>query len=1004
MHYRLSQAELYVRQSITTYALLMAISIGLGGHTAHATVTTTGATNPSVNGVDLWDLGPLELLIGFLGAGTLNIEDGGRVDSGFGHLGFFDRDSGIATITGTNSQWNISEDLNVGFLGTGTLNIQAGGVVSNTGDGIIGDGIGSSGTATVTGNGSQWNNNDFFLFVGNSGTGTLNIEDGGGVSNVSSGLIGTDVGSSGTATVTGVGSQWTNFTLTVGNFGMGTLNIEAGGRVSTELGAIGRHSGSSGMATITGTESQWNNNDFSLFVGFNGTGTLSIEDGGLVSNASDGVIGTFSGSSGTAIVTGAESQWNNDGSLTVGSSGTGTLNVENRGGVSSEGSSAIGENPGSVGTVTVTGVGSQWNNVVDSLSSGLILSVGYHGTGTLNIEDGGVVNNNLGNLGGVGGIGVNAGAVGTVTVTGVGSQWNNIVLSVGGAGTGTLNVEEGGRVSNESGSISATGTATVTGMGSQWNNNGDLTVGGGGTGTGTLNIEDRGVVNNDVGIISGFDGSSGMVTVTGDGSQWNNNGGSLFVGLEGMGTLDVEDRGVVNSNFGFIGGFSDSIGTATVIGTGSQWNNTLDLIVGFEGAGTLNIENGGVVSNDAGVIGSSVDATGTATVTGAGSQWNNFNLTVGDSGTGTLNIKGGGRVSSADSSIGNQSGSSGAVTVMGAGSNWTEEGTLIVGNHGTGTLDIQAGGVVVNGFGIIGGNGGSSGTAIVTGAESVWNNADGLEVGNRGTGTLNHLDGTVQVAHNLMLARFEGSQGDYNLSGGTLDLMDGTLSAGFGTAAFNFTGGTLKNAATINLGQAFVQSGGTLAPGSSPGTTTIVGGYTLGSSGTLAIELSGTAQGTGFDFVDVVGDLDLAGTLDVSLIDGFNPFFGDRFDILDWDTLTGTFDSVVLPTLTDGLTWNLDDLYLTGELAVLLLGDADGDGDVDITDLGILSENFGILNGATLSDGDFNGDGAVDITDLGLLSENFGNTSPPLTTSIPEPGSLTLLSLGGLRLGRRRRA
>ena len=196
---------------------------------------------------------------------------------------------------------------------------------------------------------------------------------------------------------------------------------------------------------------------------------------------------------------------------------------------------------------------------------------------------------------------------------------------------------------------------------------------------------------------------------------------------------------------------------------------------------------------------------------------------------------------------------------------------------------------------------------------------------------------------------------------------------GAGSATFNFTGGTLKNAATIDLGQTVIQSGGTLEPGNSPGTTRIIGGYTLGSSGTLAIELGGTTQGTEFDFVDVVGDLNLAGTLDVSLIDNFAPFFGDRFDILDWDSLTGTFDTVALPTLADELTWNLDNLYLTGELVVSLQGD-------------------------------INSDGVVDLGDLVILTNSFGNTGTASIASAPEPSSLVLLGLGSLTLIRRRRA
>jgi hypothetical protein len=52
-------------------------------------------------------------------------------------------------------------------------------------------------------------------------------------------------------------------------------------------------------------------------------------------------------------------------------------------------------------------------------------------------------------------------------------------------------------------------------------------------------------------------------------------------------------------------------------------------------------------------------------------------------------------------------------------------------------------------------------------------------------------------------------------------------------------------------------------------------------------------------------------------------------------------------------------------------GDANGDGSVDVGDLGILAANYG-GTGKTWSQGDFNGDGAVDVGDLGILAAHYG--------------------------------
>lgn len=143
--------------------------------------------------------------------------------------------------------------------------------------------------------------------------------------------------------------------------------------------------------------------------------------------------------------------------------------------------------------------------------------------------------------------------------------------------------------------------------------------------------------------------------------------GNLTVGETSEGTLNITAGGVVSNTDGRIGHESDSIGTVTVSGEGSGWNNSSSLNVGYSGEGTLNISDGGVVSNTSGTIGDNSDSVGIVTVTGEGSEWNNSgDLTVGRyGGSGTLNISDGGVVSNADGRIGNSSNSVGTVTVTG---------------------------------------------------------------------------------------------------------------------------------------------------------------------------------------------------------------------------------------------------------------------------------------------------------------------------------------------------
>ena len=212
------------------------------------------------------------------GSDLLNNSGDGSV-----YVGLNSSATGTATVTGAGSTWTNTSDLRVGYSGTGVLDVEDQGLVTNL-VGYLGENSGSSGTATVTGAVSTWQNNSF-LFVGNTGTGVLNVENQGLVTNTI-GVLGRNSGSNGTATVTGDGSHWQNTELRVGQSGTGVLNVEAKGLVTNTFGSVGRDSGSSGTATVTGDGSTWANSQ-GLNVGGNsgagGTGIVSVLDGGLVS-------------------------------------------------------------------------------------------------------------------------------------------------------------------------------------------------------------------------------------------------------------------------------------------------------------------------------------------------------------------------------------------------------------------------------------------------------------------------------------------------------------------------------------------------------------------------------------------------------------------------------------------------------------------------------------------------------------------------------------------------
>ena len=87
--------------------------------------------------------------------------------------------------------WAVGGNLYVGKTGTGTLNVEAGGVVTNA-RGYLGYDSGATGEATVTGNGSLWDSSDR-LYVGQSGYGSLGVEAGGRATTIH-GYLGYDSG------------------------------------------------------------------------------------------------------------------------------------------------------------------------------------------------------------------------------------------------------------------------------------------------------------------------------------------------------------------------------------------------------------------------------------------------------------------------------------------------------------------------------------------------------------------------------------------------------------------------------------------------------------------------------------------------------------------------------------------------------------------------------------------------------------------------------------------
>src|SRR5690606_8461546 len=188
---------------------------------------------------------------------------------------------------------------------------------------------------------------------------------------------------------------------------------------------------------------------------------------------------------------------------------------------------------------------------------------------------------------------------------------------------------------------------------------------------------------------------SGTVTV-GSGSLWHNNGG-LYVGLQGTGTLTIEDDGVVAADDVFLGRFGSAAGTLNIGSGGAAGILDAPTVQGGAGAATLNFDHNGTdyfFTRDGTSAGNAIAitgsialnhlGTGTTTLSGANTYTGGTtvhagilvvaNTTGSATGTGTVRVKNGG-------TLAGNGFITGAVTVEDGGvlAPGTSPGTLTVG-------------------------------------------------------------------------------------------------------------------------------------------------------------------------------------------------------------------------------------------------------------------------------------------------------------------------------------
>ncbi len=821
------------------------------GGTGEITLNGTGTTLTGTYN-DNWGI----ITLGYDGGtGTINVQAGAQLLTSSvsgndiwvgGHLD----DAVAGTATTSTGTLNVNgagafvetEDLNVGIAGgVGFLNITNGGQVILTDGGTNGspdaqfgandgfNGAKSTGTGVVDGNDSLLQGRS--IFVGGSGTGTLDIRNGAVArtqtqgTTVGDAILGINAGSDGKMAVHGSGTNASLFdvdnSLIVGDAGLGFLNIgrdlndnEVGfGQLQVDVDLfIADEIGNNGDNTVVVSGMNATANiGRDLSVGNEGKGIFEARNGATITVGDEVHVGLANGADGTVLLDGGTTTLTAAFLFAGNGTGVGTtanVTVQNGATATFTGAGAgtgvtaavntitLGDDDEGVGTLTVTGN----NSLVETTNATGGWFIGGSGnenggTGTANILDGGrgisasrVI------------IGHDANANGTLTVSGANSQFdaNGDLILVGYIGTGNLDVTDGG-------TVNANGVFVADALGSF---NSQLDVDGPGS---VLNIATRLLVG---------DSDRGFANVT--------NGGRINVATNGGGSS--ADRLVIGN------GAAADASVLTIDGPGSRvdYFGTERVSVGLSGGSNgdrarLIVSNGGVlqaVQRDGSnniltqgflIVGDESGGNGQIDVTGAGSRVEARYLNLGEqtNASGIVNIRDGGNITITEfAEVGAAGDADNIMTVEGAGSTFNVGGDLSVAAGASnlrvdGQLIIRDGGTVTNGgLGYIGRASTNVGRVDLggPGALATWdvgndfimsgstNHASSAGSQSSGSSELNLLEnGRLNVAGNFYLK----DRGTINLNGGELIAND-LIFLDFGGASYtpvptlNYNAGLLR--------------------------------------------------------------------------------------------------------------------------------------------------------------------------------------------------------------------
>ncbi len=213
------------------------------------------------------------------------------------------------------------------------------------------------------------------------------------------------------------------------------------------------------------------------------------------------------------------------------------------------------------------------------------------------------------------------------------------------------------------------------------------------------------------------------------------------------------------------------------------------------------------------------------------------------------------------------------------------------------------------------------------------------------------ISGNASFADTLTMR--DTSEIELRGTGGVLTTLTLTSTSSVLMVAGTIDGNLITSATNINL----------------DGEIEITGTLSQLAAGKITAELGpGTASGK----FTVTGTASLAGDLVLDLDGGYTPAAGDTFTLITASSISGTFDMVTVPTLSNDLTVKIT--YNAGSVVarVEIPGDLNTDGFVGIDDLNNVLSNWNqTVTPGDLLLGDPSGDGFVGIEDFNVMLSNW---------------------------------